>query len=892
MISKHVVRFGSGARPHVAAYARPQTDNSNQTGAAPASSGTPQIQEDDYTFGSLNDGDIVNYDMAADIIIGSLEEEAMGDVPMAMHGDITPKPLPPAEPPQMPMRTDPARLLDRNHSRSSLGTANDAEQDTLAISADVKWQQGPPSERISISSTSQGEGSRMQEVSIGSITSPQGALDSPPLTFGGACLLTGVLFYAIQLGQQSEIVARGSGSQALALLRQRQQQNFFAQHTIDESDGKTTEQRIQAARAEAERAAAEHSRRQQEYAEVAAREAARQRRLRDKARQEYEAAEARRAADLAKRIAAERELSKQRADERRKAEEALRQAQEEAAQKAAAEAEKQRLRDAAAAEAAAAAAAEEQAALQKEQQVFVLRTAGRVAASKARPGMVTEGPVMMPAKVEMAAEVSNVLVGELGPVARGAATLEDAQDLTISVGGEVANLFRQANTEAFMTQQVMGTGPLTLMDSAEVRHWMNQACMAVQAAATATLRTTLDQLEQSDLKVPATQNFAIKLERGVLPQGHDRRTDAMLAQRILDVQGGDLGARDRLQQHLDNLSNEEASWVWPALHLSSKSVSGCDHVVDICIAAHVLDRAQQLQSSERPAKGTCDEHVVDLMCQWLTSRLSSAPPDGLLDIAEMACWTIGDDHPIAKHVLILAEENMSSERKQAVVNRQRALDAIMAEQLLKQERQSARELSDEQALEKHELTPVPERVWALRNIAATMALGDRKSKEKARELYSKALQLQRSYLTDDRHPGLLGELWRLAELLQLEDDWQADAAITWEECLEILEIVIARFRGQGDLVSATSLAEGSCAALESKLGPSHPAIRRLIMSADNMFSALDDSEQEQVIAWRGSDAAVDTLIKNFTKALRPYEVLTGNQNIPLWDRGHIESLMQ
>lgn len=131
----------------------------------------------------------------------------------------------------------------------------------------------------------------------------------------------------------------------------------------------------------------------------------------------------------------------------------------------------------------------------------------------------------------------------------------------------------------------------------------------------------------------------------------------------------------------------------------------------------------------------------------------------------MACWTIGDDHPVAKHVLVLADNNMSSARKQAVVERQRALDALMAEQLLKQERQSARELSDAQALEKQELTPVPERVWALRNIAATMALGDRKSREKAHELYNKALDLQRDFLGDNLHPGLLGELWRCADCL-------------------------------------------------------------------------------------------------------------------------------
>ena len=100
---------------------------------------------------------------------------------------------------------------------------------------------------------------------------------------------------------------------------------------------------------------------------------------------------------------------------------------QEAAHKAAADEEEERLREEAQVKAAATAAAEERAALQKQWHIFIVRTTGRVAVSKARPGLFTDGPVRLPAKVEMAAEVSNVLVGELGPVSRAAATLDDAQ---------------------------------------------------------------------------------------------------------------------------------------------------------------------------------------------------------------------------------------------------------------------------------------------------------------------------------------------------------------------------------------------------------------------------------------------------------------------------------
>lgn len=89
-------------------------------------------------------------------------------------------------------------------------------------------------------------------------------------------------------------------------------------------------------------------------------------------------------------------------------------------------------------------------------------------------------------------------------------------------------------------------------------------------------------------------------------------------------------------------------------------------------------------------------------------------------------------------------------------------------------------------------------------------------------------------------------LYRMAELLQREDHWHEDALEAWGDCLSILEEVIARYRGQGDLVSATALAEGTCAALERMLGPEHPGIKRTIISADTMFGALNEAEQEQV----------------------------------------------
>ena len=129
---------------------------------------------------------------------------------------------------------------------------------------------------------------------------------------------------------------------------------------------------------------------------------------------------------------------------------------------------------------------------------------------------------------------------------------------------------------------------------------------------------------------------------------------------------------------------------------------------------------------------------------------------------QMACWAMGDEHPITIHMLESAEKNLSLKKKMAVVERQRALDDLMA-QLQDEEILSSSEISAQLAWEKQDLIPVPERVWALRNTGSTMALGDKRSRAKARDIFEMALELQRQHHSDDPgHPGLLGELWRCA----------------------------------------------------------------------------------------------------------------------------------
>lgn len=133
----------------------------------------------------------------------------------------------------------------------------------------------------------------------------------------------------------------------------------------------------------------------------------------------------------------------------------------------------------------------------------------------------------------------------------------------------------------------------------------------------------------------ASTCMQMRLQRGVLPIGHHQRTSALITQSIVDVQDSGAAAQERLNASLDSLVEQEAPWVWPALGTCSVQVSGVEFVVDISVAAHVVDRAYNLQPPESAAPCASSDVIIELVCKWLTRRLQRAPPDGLLDVAEV-----------------------------------------------------------------------------------------------------------------------------------------------------------------------------------------------------------------------------------------------------------------
>ena len=56
--------------------------------------------------------------------------------------------------------------------------------------------------------------------------------------------------------------------------------------------------------------------------------------------------------------------------------------------------------------------------------------------------------------------------------------------------------------------------------------------------------------------------------------------------------------------------------------------------------------------------------------------------------------------------------------------------------------------------EAEKAVPIPERVWALRNVGETSAMGGGNGVFRARSLLERALQLKESFVGSSRHPGM------------------------------------------------------------------------------------------------------------------------------------------
>lgn len=161
---------------------------------------------------------------------------------------------------------------------------------------------------------------------------------------------------------------------------------------------------------------------------------------------------------------------------------------------------------------------------------------------------------------------------------------------------------------------------------------------------------------------------------------------------------------------------------------------------------------------DRPAKVSDApawfESAAEIVRQELRELVVGAPQDSLQVPATLLSLVLGPDHPLAREMASIAEANQSPITRQLAQEKQRIYQTELAEKLLEEEWPDETEMRAARMADKEAKTPIPERVWALRNVAGTLAMGGPGERAKARKFLEQAVKLKQKFAGAPDHPGL------------------------------------------------------------------------------------------------------------------------------------------
>ena len=161
-------------------------------------------------------------------------------------------------------------------------------------------------------------------------------------------------------------------------------------------------------------------------------------------------------------------------------------------------------------------------------------------------------------------------------------------------------------------------------------------------------------------------------------------------------------------------------------------------------------------------------------------------------------------------------------------------------------------------------SPIPEKAWALRNVAGTLAIKSDSPQAilQAKQMYQESVRLKQEYLGSEDHPGLLEDLLPLAKMLGRERNAAAgggegaedgggmapESVAAWERLGQIVWEVVEILESDGYPEYCVEIAMGVTMVLGEFLGPSSEMSRDWKEKSVTFLDALDEYQQEEVFS--------------------------------------------
>eukprot|EP01024_Parvocaulis_polyphysoides_P042281 TRINITY_DN3869_c1_g2_i1.p1 TRINITY_DN3869_c1_g2~~TRINITY_DN3869_c1_g2_i1.p1 ORF type:complete len:501 (-),score=92.41 TRINITY_DN3869_c1_g2_i1:392-1894(-) len=180
---------------------------------------------------------------------------------------------------------------------------------------------------------------------------------------------------------------------------------------------------------------------------------------------------------------------------------------------------------------------------------------------------------------------------------------------------------------------------------------------------------------------------------------------------------------------------------------------------------------------------------------------------------------------------------MSAVKRSELQQTRRLEEAKRAAQILEEEWPDFETLKQQTYQQKEKLTPIPERVWALCNVGRQLSQGGGGEIERARRFLEEAVELQKTYVGDENHPGMLFVYETLCNLLENVPDWEQNAKEIRIQMFEILVKISERYREQSDFLSSVILMQDILQDYEIYIGQYYPPFQKVVVKMSEFWKS-------------------------------------------------------
>lgn len=505
---------------------------------------------------------------------------------------------------------------------------------------------------------------------------------------------------------------------------------------------------------------------------------------------------------------------------------------------------------------------------EKQMSKFAVRIEGSISIKVPPTGSVLPGPLQEMAKARMTAQATSLLGGPSDVFEQDYASVADCVSSAPAI---LSSAVKQASgnlMSALQFQKMRGEGPLMLMEPPEVESWINVA----------TMRSVLSGLDGLDLvkseqkDILFEKSFECRTESGILPPDHPlsfQQVYEQLLDKIIENQNNS----DTIFVFMESM-NEENEKFYKGLSQSPGWPTGSSSPQNLgfCLAlAHFIDRALYARPAKESGAPAWFEQCVEFCRQRMSESFVGAAPDSLGTHAVLLSQVLAEDHPIALEMARIADLNVSQEQKAAMKERDRARKALLAAKLLEEEWPDEAELRKARAKEREAKTPVTERIWALKNVASSLALGNLGEVARARQLLEQAVLLKQDMCGSSDHPAVFPEALSLLKVIRGRDEWSKDASGVAVLFLRIVMNISQGYVEAGDFLSACIVLELGLREAEDAAGLRNTVTLRCVKSLEKISARLKPEEVACMGESRSHSAEIENfLVEGFTDELGAY----------------------